>query len=109
MHDDILVKVDRASMMNSLEVRTPFLDTELAEFVARLPVNYKLRGLKTKYLMKMAMSGFIPDNILNRSKKGFGIPLAKWLRKDLAVVAQNSLTDLTNKLPDNFNHQYETL
>ncbi|MCK5330166.1 MAG: asparagine synthase (glutamine-hydrolyzing), partial [Candidatus Marinimicrobia bacterium] len=108
LHDDILVKVDRASMMNSLEVRTPFLDTELAEFVARLPVNYKLRGLKTKYLMKMAMSGFIPDNILNRSKKGFGIPLAKWLRKDLAVVAQNSLIDLTNKLPDNFNRQYET-
>jgi len=108
LHDDILVKVDRASMMNSLEVRTPFLDTELAEFVARLPVNYKLRGLKTKYLMKIAMSGFIPDNILNRSKKGFGIPLAKWLRKDLAVVAQNSLTDLTNKFPENFNRQYET-
>lgn len=108
LHDDILVKVDRASMMNSLEVRSPFLDTDLAEFVARLPINYKMRGLKTKYLMKMAMSGFIPDNILNRSKKGFGIPLAKWLRKDLAEVAQNSLTDLTNKFPDNFNHQYET-
>ncbi|MFH1851427.1 MAG: asparagine synthase (glutamine-hydrolyzing) [Candidatus Neomarinimicrobiota bacterium] len=102
LHDDILVKVDRASMMNSLEVRTPFLDTELVEFVARLTVNYKLRGLETKYLMKRALQGYLPDLVLNRPKKGFGIPLAKWLRTILAESAYYSLDNLALILPGIF-------
>lgn len=105
MHDDILVKIDRASMMNSLEVRSPFLDTQLAEFVARLPVHYKMRGLMTKYLMKHAMKGHIPDFVLNRPKKGFGIPLSKWLRKELANQLKESLNSLSTQLPDIFNKQ----
>lgn len=102
LHDDILVKVDRASMMNSLEVRSPFLDTGLAEFVARLPVRYKLRGLQTKYLMKQALKGYLPDQILYRSKKGFGIPLAKWLRNELSEQSQFAMQNLTENLPQIF-------
>ena len=102
MHDDILVKIDRASMINSLEVRSPFLDTELAEFVARLPVNFKMRGLRTKYLLKNAMKGLLPDFVLERSKKGFGIPVSQWLRNELAVQTKIKLKILTNQLPGYF-------
>jgi len=102
MHDDILVKIDRASMMNSLEVRSPFLDTELAEFVARLPVNFKMRGLRTKYLLKNAMKGLLPNFVLERYKKGFGIPNSQWLRKELAVQTKNELGALTDQLPGYF-------
>jgi len=103
MHDDILVKIDRASMMNSLEVRSPFLDTELAEFAARLPVHFKIKGLTTKYIMKQALHGYVPDSILYRNKKGFGIPLAKWLRNDLIVASQT----LERNLPRRFPHIFD--
>ncbi len=102
MHDDILVKVDRASMMNSLEVRSPFLDTRLAEFVAKLPVGYKMRGLKTKYLIKHAMKGYLPDLVLDRPKKGFGIPLSKWLRRELSPQVIKDIKILSAQLPDSF-------
>lgn len=78
--DDILVKVDRCSMLHSLEVRAPFLDKRVAEFVARLPVNCKLRGFKRKYLLKKAFSSLLPPQILKRNKRGFQIPVAQWLR-----------------------------
>jgi asparagine synthase (glutamine-hydrolysing) len=83
LEDDILFKVDRASMYNSLEVRAPFLDFQLADFVNSLPLNYKLRGLKTKYILKKLMEGRLPKKIVYRKKKGFGVPLTAWLRKDL--------------------------
>lgn len=83
MMDDILVKVDRASMYNSLEVRAPFLDTDIVEFLVNLPLSYKLRGLTTKYLLKKLMDGKLPHNIIYRKKKGFGIPLAEWLSGEL--------------------------
>lgn len=103
MHDDILVKIDRASMMNSLEVRSPFLDTELAEFAARLPAHFKIKGLTTKYIMKRALRGYVPDSILHRNKKGFGIPLSKWLRNDLTVASRT----LGRKLPKYFPHIFD--
>ena len=81
--DDILFKVDRASMLNSLEVRCPFLDTELVEFLARLPSRYRIKGLRTKHLLKEAMKDLLPDFVVRRSKKGFGIPIAGWLRENL--------------------------
>ncbi|MDR4509200.1 MAG: asparagine synthase (glutamine-hydrolyzing) [Candidatus Brocadiaceae bacterium] len=102
LHDDILVKIDRASMMNSLEVRTPFLDTQLAEFVARLPVQYKMRGLETKYLLRHAMKDLVPDFVLSRSKKGFGIPLSKWLRKELLSQSKEAIRALHVQMPDIF-------
>ncbi len=81
--DDLLVKVDRASMANSLEVRVPLLDHTCVEFVTRLPFEFKLDGLKTKYLLKKAASSYLPGNIINRRKKGFGIPVAKWIKGEL--------------------------
>jgi asparagine synthase (glutamine-hydrolysing) len=78
--DDILAKADRASMMVSLEVRSPFLDQDLVEFARRIPHEYKYRNGETKYLLKAALRGVVPDAVLDRSKKGFGIPLTRWLR-----------------------------
>ncbi len=83
LQDDILVKVDRAAMANALEVRCPFLDQEFVEFACRLPMHYKLNGLKTKYLLKKAAKGILPAEIINRRKKGFGIPISRWLTGDL--------------------------
>jgi len=79
--DDILAKTDRAAMMVSLEARAVFLDNDLADFCARLPHGYKYRGGRRKFLLKEAMKGVLPDAILNRPKKGFGVPLARWLRQ----------------------------
>lgn len=78
LENDILVKVDRASMMASLEARVPLLNAELIDYVLRLPISLKLRGLRSKFLLKYAMRDHLPADILHRSKKGFGIPLAKW-------------------------------
>lgn len=89
--DDILVKVDRASMYNSLEVRAPFLDTEVMEFLNRLPRSYKQQGTNGKRILKKAMEGKLPHNIIYRPKKGFGIPLSDWIRKDLKAVIEDRL------------------
>ena len=72
-----LVRVDLASMQNSLEVRVPFLDDELVEFVRRLPHTMKYRNGQRKYLLKKALAGVVPDQVLERRKKGFGIPVTK--------------------------------
>lgn len=83
LQEDLLVKVDRVSMANSLEVRVPFLDHELVEFVTRLPDNMKLRLFKSKYLLKQTAQGMIPEKYINRKKKGFGIPVADWIKGEL--------------------------
>jgi asparagine synthase (glutamine-hydrolysing) len=80
LQDDILVKVDRASMMHSLEVRAPFLDIELVDFVRQIPSAYKFRHGTTKYILKKALENVLPREILFRTKKGFGVPVATWLR-----------------------------
>ncbi len=89
--DYILVKVDRCSMRHSLEVRAPFLDRDLAEFVWRLPLDMKLRGLTGKYLLRKAAQGLVPPQVLNRPKRGFLIPVAQWLRGVLRPVAEELL------------------
>jgi len=83
LQDNNLVTVDRASMANGLEVRCPLLDKDVVEFVCRLPMNYKLNGFTTKYLLKRSAAGMLPRNIIYRQKRGFGIPLAKWLTTEL--------------------------
>lgn len=80
LQDGVLTKVDRASMMVGLEVRAPFLDNNVVEFAQRLPSNLKYRGSTSKYLLKKAMKGILPDDLLYRPKKGFGIPLTTWLK-----------------------------
>jgi len=80
LQDGILTKVDRAAMMNSLETRAIFLDNDLVDFCRRLPNRFKIRRGKRKYILRRALQGLVPDEVLARPKKGFGIPLAKWLR-----------------------------
>jgi asparagine synthase (glutamine-hydrolysing) len=86
LQDDILVKVDRTSMANSLEVRAPFLDVNVVEFVNTIPHDLKLRGFTTKYILRQAMQSKLPRDIVNRRKKGFGIPIADWFKNELKPV-----------------------
>jgi asparagine synthase (glutamine-hydrolysing) len=89
--DDLLVKVDMATMAHSLEARSPLLDHRLMEFTASVRASVKMRGGQPKRLLKLAMEGILPREILTRSKRGFGVPLAHWLRTDLAEVMRDSL------------------
>lgn len=93
LQDDILVKVDRASMVNSLEVRTPFLDHRVVEFAARTPTIYKLNRLTTKYIIKAAFKKLLPAQIIKRGKKGFGIPVAQWLCGDMKELVLEHLNE----------------
>jgi asparagine synthase (glutamine-hydrolysing) len=90
--DDLLVKSDRASMATSLEVRLPFLAYPLVEFAVNLPDSLKVRGFTTKYLLRELARDYLPDDIIARPKKGFGIPVAKWLRKDLKPLSDELLS-----------------
>lgn len=81
--NDLLVLSDRTSMANSLEVRVPFFDHKLVEFMAGLPVEYKIKGLEKKYLFKESFKNILPKEILYRTKRGFSTPLSVWLRSDL--------------------------
>jgi asparagine synthase (glutamine-hydrolysing) len=80
LQDDILAKMDRAAMSASLESRAIFLDNDLVDFCRRLPARFKYRNGRGKYLLRKALGGMLDDGILNRPKKGFGIPLTEWLR-----------------------------
>jgi asparagine synthase (glutamine-hydrolysing) len=90
--DDILVKVDRMSMANSLEARSPFLDYRLVEFATSLPAHLKLNGLQTKYLLKRCMASKLPRNILVRRKEGFSIPMKNWLKHELRPLMSDLLS-----------------
>ncbi len=89
---DLLVKMDIASMANSLESRSPFLDHKLLEFTAKIPSNWKLKGLETKYILKEAYKNFLPKKIVNRSKQGFGLPIDSWFRNELKSYVKEILT-----------------
>ncbi|MFT3676138.1 MAG: asparagine synthase (glutamine-hydrolyzing) [Chitinophagaceae bacterium] len=100
MVDNNLVKVDRATMYNSIEGREPFLDHRLIEFAARLPLQYKINGNTTKYLLKKLLGRYLPGELYNLPKRGFSAPLKTWMRnnyeKDIARIFH----------PDNFNNPY---
>lgn len=87
--DDLLVKVDIASMANSLEVRCPFLDRELVEFAIRLPTELKVRGRERKYLLKRAFEDIVPRENLYRRKQGFAVPIGAWFRRDIRSYARD--------------------
>ncbi len=89
--DDLLPKVDRMSMAHALEVRAPFLDTELAEFAFRLSPSLRLRGLSLKRVLRTAVSDLLPREIVQRPKRGFGVPLDSWFRHDLASYVRGML------------------
>ena len=79
LQDDILVKVDRASMLHSLEVRAPFLDIELVDFLRKLPTRMKMRGTTSKWILRRYAERFLPREVLTRSKQGFALPIGGWL------------------------------
>src|SRR5690554_2815359 len=85
---DILVKVDRMSMANSLETRAPLLDYRVVEFAANIPSRLKLHGKDKKHILKKAFSGMLPQDVLYRKKMGFSVPLAQWLRCELREMAE---------------------
>ncbi len=89
--DDILTKVDRASMAASLEVRAPFLDPEVIDFAARVPIAWKMPRLRLKGLLKEAVRGLLPREVIARGKRGFGIPMARWLAGPLRGMMESLL------------------
>lgn len=91
--NDLLVKVDITSMANSLEARSPFLDHKLMELVARIPSEFKLKGLTTKYILRKTFSKLLPKQILKRKKAGFGVPVGKWFRNEMKKYAYEVLLD----------------
>jgi asparagine synthase (glutamine-hydrolysing) len=104
--NDIMVKVDRASMAHGLEVRAPFLDVEFVEFVNRLPTAYKMLRLSRKHLLRRAMKGRVPEAVLKRRKQGFALPVNDWLRGEWRELLQATLDPLRIRREGLFNVGY---
>jgi asparagine synthase (glutamine-hydrolysing) len=89
--EDLLVKMDVATMANSLEARSPFLDHKVMEFAARLPIDFKLRGMTLKYLLRKVARPLLPPGLLDRPKMGFGVPVGSWMRNELRSLIHDAL------------------
>jgi asparagine synthase (glutamine-hydrolysing) len=92
---DLLVKVDIATMANSLELRSPMLDVNVVEWGVSLPRKYKIKGYETKHILKDVARSLVPANLIDRPKMGFGIPRAEWLRTGMKEMVIDTLTDIT--------------
>ena len=104
--EDMLTRVDRMSMANSLEVRSPLLDHKIVEFMATVPTGLKLKGLTSKYILKKTVGHLLPKQILQRSKQGFVVPIASWLKHDLKPYVGDLLLSETSRSSDYFNQAY---
>ena len=91
--DDILCKVDRASMATSLETRAPYLDHKIAEIAWRFPLKMKIKNGKSKFLLRKILNEYIPKELIERPKMGFGVPLAEWLRGSIREWAEEMLSE----------------
>lgn len=100
LQDDILMKTDRASMMHSLEVRAPFLDIDVVDLARRIPSRYKLRNGTTKYILKQALAGILPHDILHRRKKGFGTPVGEWFKSGALQIGETKFPGLNTAFID---------
>jgi asparagine synthase (glutamine-hydrolysing) len=101
--DDLLVKLDRASMACSLELRTPFLEHHLIEFAAGLPAGLKVRRFQLKYLLKRAVEPWLPRRIVHRQKRGFSVPIAGWLRNEMQPMLKEMLSETRLRTQGLFN------
>jgi len=106
--EDCLVKSDRASSYNSLELRPPFLNVELVDFSLSLPDSFKLHDFNPKFLLKKIAGDLLPDNIIKRPKKGFGVPIHQWLREDLNPLMHQLLDENRIRKQSIFNHKFIT-
>lgn len=104
--DNILVKVDRMSMANSLEARVPYLDYRFVELASSIPGNLKLKGIQTKWILKKAMADLLPNEILTRGKEGFSIPIKNWLQNELRPMMMDILSPGKIKKEGLFNETY---
>lgn len=104
--DDILFKVDIATMSNSIEARCPYLDINVASCALQMPDSYKIYNGQTKSLLRFLGHGYLPDNIINREKQGFTVPLDLWLGKSLKTAVQELLTDRSIKERGLLNKKY---
>ena len=102
----LLMRVDKLSMAHSIEARAPFLDSTLASYGLSLPRALKVNGNKTKYVLKQALRGVVPDEVLDRPKQGFRVPLPEWLRGPLASWAKSQIFESPLAERGFFNHQY---
>jgi asparagine synthase (glutamine-hydrolysing) len=91
--DDLFVKMDRCTMANSLEARSPFLDTALIDYVSGLPDSMKLHGFTTKVILRKAFEDLLPASVAKRTKMGFGVPVGAWFRADLKGYVRDLLLD----------------
>ena len=104
--DDILTKVDRASMRNSLEVRVPLLDHKFAELSFRIPWNLKYRGKIQKYIFKQAMSPYLTKSVLGHAKQGFSVPLSLWFKDDLKEYVNDTILSPNSLLSEHLDKNY---
>ncbi|MFH1787847.1 MAG: asparagine synthase (glutamine-hydrolyzing) [Candidatus Altiarchaeota archaeon] len=104
--EDLLVKVDRASMAHALEVRVPFLDHELVEYSQSIPLSLKFPGLRLKHLLKKSVRDVIPKGILERRKHGFGVPVGEWFKRELKNVAYDKLLGRQSPTREFFDAKY---
>jgi asparagine synthase (glutamine-hydrolysing) len=105
--DDILMKVDKTSMANSVEARVPILDHRVVEFLSSLPSNFKIRGIRTKFLFKEVLKKVLPEEIIKRRKVAFRIPASEWLKREwLPLFKENLLDRPSSLLKEFFNMEY---
>jgi len=103
---DILTKVDRMSMAASLETRAPLLDQNLIDFVTRIPASMKIVGNETKFIFKQAVKDLVPEEVMNRPKQGFGIPIRKWINQELRETMRDTLKDPVTRQRGYFDYSY---
>lgn len=107
LQDDILTKVDRASMMHGLEARSPFLDIEVVEFVRRLPAEWKYHRGRTKYVLKLVSEKLLPREIIERSKKGFGVPIGAWFKSGALALEDTPIPGMNTKAIQHLYRQHK--
>ncbi len=91
--DDLLIKADKMTMANSVELRVPLLDHKVLEFAASIPTEYKLNGLTTKYILKRALKDRVPEQVIKRKKAGFSVPVQAWISGELRGFSRDVLLD----------------